>query len=385
MAGHEFAGIERFEAGPVQEPAAVSAPAANQRTNASMPRKVLIVDDDAATRILLDGLLAHAGYEVFTAANGKEAVRILNEVGPQIVITDWEMPVMDGLQLCRGIRASQTVGFVYAIILTSHTDRVVEAFDAGADDFLTKPPRRAELLARLKAAARIIDLEAHLARQNREIHEVNAELTMLNLRLKDMAITDELTGLGNRRLMMERLKNCWEAAVRSNRSLSCLVMDVDHFKQFNDNYGHDVGDVVLKALASTLAENARSSEPVFRCGGEEFVLLCPDTGVDQAVILADRLRQAVEQQEISHHGLLLKATISIGVSQRDPSFRCADDLLRRADAALYIAKASGRNCVRLVGPGYVDRAVCAVASGDATAQKPASVPAQWNPSIPPIP
>lgn len=310
-------------------------------------RKVLVVDDEPSIRKVLEGLLSHAGYQVFTAANGLEAMHILNDLGPQIVITDWEMPVMDGLQFCREIRRAETVGFVYAIILTSHTDRVVEAFDAGADDFLAKPPKKAELLARLKAAARIIDLEAHLARQNREIHKVNAELTLLNRRLKEMAITDELTGLANRRVMMERLKNCWEAAIRRDQPLACLVMDVDHFKDFNDTYGHDVGDVVLKAVASVLQRNARSSEPVYRCGGEEFVVLCPDSGADQAAVAAERLRHAVEAHEIRHGNAVLRTTISIGVSQRDAETHSADDLLRKADAALYKAKADGRNCVRL--------------------------------------
>lgn len=373
---HESAGIEGPKASLIQDPAAVIAAASDERPDASGPRKVLIVDDEPSIRKVLEGLLAHAGYEVFTAANGKEAVSILNDVGPQIMITDWEMPIMDGLQLCREIRHSETVGFVYAIILTAHTDRVVEAFDSGADDFLAKPPRKAELLARLKAAARIIDLEAHLARQNREIHKVNAELTLLNRRLKDMAITDELTGLANRRVMMERLKNCWEAAARRNQPLSCLMMDIDHFKCFNDDYGHEVGDIVLKSVASALAKHARSSEPVYRCGGEEFVVLYPDTTADQAVVAAERLRKAVERNEVRHGNLLLRATISIGVSQRDASFGSADDLLRHADAALYAAKASGRNCVRLVGLGHADGTTCGESSGAVAAQNPAAVPAQ---------
>lgn len=182
-----------------------------------------------------------------------------------------------------------------------------------------------------------------------------------------MAVTDELTGLANRRVMMERLKHCWEAAGRSNRPLCCMVIDVDHFKQFNDNYGHAVGDMVLKTVASTLAKHSRSSEPVFRCGGEEFVLLCPDTAIAKAAMMAECLCRAVGQEETRYNGLLLRATISIGVSQQDASFRCADDLLRHADAALYAAKAAGRNCVRVGGPGYGDRTIGDPASGGLTA------------------
>ncbi len=311
------------------------------------PRRILVVDDDASIRKVLETLLVQGGYQVITATNGREAVQSLNDAGPQIVITDWEMPVMDGLELCREIRRSETIGFVYAIILTAHSDRVVEAFDAGADDFLTKPPRRAELLARLKAAVRIVDLEARLARQNRQIHKVNAELTMLNVRLKGMATTDELTGLANRRVMMERLKHHWEAALRRNQPLSCLIMDVDHFKCFNDSYGHEVGDAVLRGIASTLSRCARADEPVYRCGGEEFVVLLADTTLEQAIIAAERLRKAVADSEFEHGGLRLRATISVGVAQGAASLRSGDDLLRHADKALYKAKADGRNCVRL--------------------------------------
>ncbi len=355
-------GWEDVCAEPLLPPNELSGLMETNATASDGARRVLVVDDEPSTRKVLHGLLSQAGYEVSCASNGLEAVRILNNVGPHIVITDWEMPVMDGLQLCREIRHSDTVGFVYAIILTSHTDRVVEAFDAGADDFLPKPPKKAELLARLKAAVRIIDLEAHLARQNREIHKVNAELTLLNRRLKEMAITDELTGLANRRVMLERLKSCWESAMRRDQPLVCLVMDLDHFKRFNDNYGHEVGDVVLKCIAETLSRNARSIEPVYRCGGEEFVVLCPDTTAEQATVAAERLRRAVEKAEIRHGGHVLKATVSIGVAQRDPGSTSADDLLRLADAALYKAKAEGRNCVRISQPGDQAGVTCEPAS-----------------------
>jgi two-component system, cell cycle response regulator len=321
-------------------------PGAGGQAAPSLDKKVLVVDDEPSLRRVLEGLLSRAGYEVFTACNGMEALRVLNDKGPQIVITDWEMPVMDGLQLCREIRQSETVGFVYAIILTSHTDRVVEAFDSGADDFLAKPPRRAELLARLKAAIRIIDLEGNLARQNREIHKVNAELTLLNRRLKEMATTDELTGLANRRIMMERLKQYWESSARRDLRLACMMLDIDHFKHFNDSFGHDVGDMVLREVAATLTRSARSSEPIYRCGGEEFVILCPDTTAEQAAVGAERLRKAIESMEVYSGDQMLKVTVSIGVADRRQSMKSADDLLRSADDALYQAKNDGRNVVR---------------------------------------
>ncbi len=314
-----------------------------------MRRGVLIVDDDSSVLRLLEGFLTQAGYEVSSASNGVEALGVLRAEGHQIVITDWDMPLMSGLELCRTIRHSEYIGFVYAIILTAHTDKVVEAFEAGADDFMSKPPVRGELLARLKAASRIVDLEADLARQNREIHKANAELAVLNSKLVEIATTDELTGLANRREALQRLNEHWETTLRHGQPMSCMVLDMDHFKRVNDAHGHDVGDMVLRETAKVLAKRARIGDKVCRLGGEEFLVLCPESTVEMAAQAGGRLRRSVESQTLRHAHLRLAVTISVGVAQRDETTNSPQDLLKKADNALYAAKAAGRNTVRVAG------------------------------------
>jgi two-component system cell cycle response regulator len=314
-----------------------------------MDRGILIVDDDPSMLRLLERFLSMDGYEVLKARNGAEALCILHDKGPQIVITDWEMPEMDGLELCRTIRSSELVGFIYTVILTAHADKIVEAFEAGADDFLSKPPRRGELLARLKAATRIIRLEADLARQNREIHKVNAELSVLNSKLERMATTDELTGLANRREALNRLNESWATSTRHDQPLSCIVLDIDHFKQFNDTYGHDVGDLVLRETARALARSSRTGETVCRFGGEEFLVVCPNATVGAVTEAAERLRAAVEANKIKRRDQQLTITVSLGVAGRDDDVATPDDLLKAADEALYAAKRSGRNRVWVAG------------------------------------
>jgi diguanylate cyclase (GGDEF)-like protein len=317
-----------------------------------MDRRVLAVDDDPAMRRLLERMLTNAGYEVFLASNGLEAMRILNEVGSPLVIADWDMPVMDGLELCQHIRTAETMGFCYAVILTAHTDRIVEAFEAGADDFLAKPPKKEELLARLKAASRIIDLEANLAKQNREIQKANAELCLLNRKLEQMATTDELTGLYNRRMAMQRLREYWEASSRHNHAMSCLMLDIDHFKAINDTYGHDAGDEVLREVARALTKNSRTSDTVYRLGGEEFLVLCPNDASEKAVQGAERIREAIESLIVDTAAGKIRVTISIGAADRDSDLSTTDKLLKNADDALYQAKAQGRNRVVVFKPEY---------------------------------
>ena len=314
-----------------------------------MDKRVVIVDDDPTMLKLLEGFLTQAGYTVFSAANGVEALRVLHQEGPSIVITDWEMPLMNGLELCQAIRSSEVVGFVYTIILTAHADKTIEAFEAGADDFMSKPPRRGELLARLKAANRIIALEADLAKQNREIHKANAELAVLNGKLVQMATTDELTDLANRREAMQRLNEYWETASRHGQPLACILLDIDHFKRVNDAHGHDAGDVVLRETARVLARTTRAGEKVCRVGGEEFLVLCPNATAGMAAQGAERLRQAVESHTVRHKDLELAVTVSIGVAQREAGTGTPDDLLKNADDAMYVAKAAGRNTVRASG------------------------------------
>lgn len=311
-------------------------------------RIVLAVDDDPFCLRVLERHLRNDGYTVVTATNGKEALRALLDQGMQLVVTDGSMPEMGGLELCRALRTHEGIGLVFVIVLTARTDEdhLVEAFQAGADDYITKPFKRRELLARLHAGQRLIDLQRELTKRTIEAHRVNAELAVANQKLATLATRDELTGLVNRREAMERLTGYWASAKRYGDPLSCIVLDIDHFKKFNDMYGHAVGDSVLRETAHILQCSARRGEIACRVGGEEFLIICPTATVKAVAVAAERFRRTVAANVISEGESELSITISLGLAGMCDGITCPDQLLKAADDALYAAKAAGRNCVR---------------------------------------
>jgi two-component system, cell cycle response regulator len=321
-------------------------------------RKVLIVDDDPATLRLLAEHLDTAGFDVLQATDGREAMNIVMAEAPPIVITGWAMPEMDGIELCRTLRQHEGVSFVYLIILIAHgnQDCVAEALEAGADDFLAKPISRPELRARLRVAEHITRLEADLSRRTREIHRLNAEMAITteklgaaNDKLQLMVTQDELTGLLNRREAMSRLHQLWGGQDRYGQVFSCIMLDFDGFKSFNDTYGHAAGDMVLRETSSVLRSEVRSTDLVCRVGGEEFLILCPSVGARGGMVCAEHVREAVERHDFRWEDSRLKVTISLGVAEWRPEMKCPDDILRAADHAMYASKAAGRNRVTVAG------------------------------------
>lgn len=317
-------------------------------------KKLLVVDDDPMQVKLLERLLRKGEHQILTAKTGREAMRIVLSEEPRVVITDLIMPDMDGLELCRALRQHEGVRFVYILVTSARGDEksVVDAFDAGADDFVAKPVREAELLARLRAADRIVCAESALARRTREVHRINAEMAMaherLNLaneQLRRMATTDELTGLLNRREGFARLDEYTEAARRYHYELSCIMIDIDHFKSFNDTYGHAAGDYVLRETARILRANTRGTDRVCRIGGEEFLIICQGVGLDGAMQCAEHVRRAIEQTTLRYEKADLRITASSGVATWTPELASKDELLRLADDALYQSKRAGRNRV----------------------------------------
>ncbi len=321
--------------------------------------KVLVVDDDPAAVRLLERHLRNAGHEVLTAENGVQAMQILFTEGPPVVIADWMMPEMDGLELCRAIREHEAIPFAYVVIVTAHQtsdDQLVEAFNAGADDYLCKPVNVKELLARLRAGERIFQLQRALDDRHREAHRYNAQMEIINGKLEHaneelnrMATTDELTGLFNRREALDRLSQLWMTSERHEQPMSIISLDLDRFKSFNDGYGHAVGDSVLKETSRVLRDAARRDDSVCRVGGEEFLILCSHTTESEAAVGAERFRSVVEENAVEHDDLILRVTISLGVAERTSTMGSFDDLLRAADDALYAAKDAGRNVVKLAG------------------------------------
>ncbi|MEK6644320.1 MAG: diguanylate cyclase [Planctomycetota bacterium] len=319
-----------------------------------MGNRVLIVDDDPASRRLIHKYLQDSGMEVMEAANGREAMRIVLDEAPPIIVTDWEMPEMSGIELCRALRTHEGVRFAYIIIVTaeSDTERLVEAFEAGADDFLPKPVNHHELVARLRAGQRIARLESDLARHAREIHQLNAESAVVNKKLENansrllkIATIDYLTGLPNRREAMNRLRECWATWERYQSLLSCIMIDIDHFKNFNDEYGHAAGDQILAETAGVLARSVRVNDIVCRIGGEEFLVICPHTDMDGAAACAEKLRSAVESAQFVHEARPLHVTISLGLAEAGDYMKTPEEFLKIVDKAMYDSKNSGRNCV----------------------------------------
>ncbi len=319
----------------------------------STPMRILVVDDDPAQAILVHEYLTRAGHIVTIAHSGEEAMRVLGEVDHPVVVTDWKMPGMDGMELCRQIRKSDGIRSCYIILMTavaSGGKGVVEAFEAGVDEFIPKPIRPKELVARLRAAKRIIDLQADVDSQSLENHRVNAELAVshdkllnVNEKLNQIANTDMLTGLMNRRAAIVKLHASWHQSEQDQSPLSCLILDIDHFKRFNDTYGHAGGDHVLKVLAKELLE--MDGGVVARIGGEEFLIILEGMDESAASTWAEKMRRSIDSHIIQIQQLHIRMSVSVGVAGKSSWLNTPDELMIAADMALYAAKQTGRNRV----------------------------------------
>ncbi|MDP2693635.1 MAG: diguanylate cyclase [Gallionella sp.] len=324
---------------------AVEVPQWAHAAQANYRMRVLLVEEDRAMLVLLETMLKASGHEVLVARNGVEAMGLVEQHHPQLVITGWTMPQMDGITLCRKLRENPERRNVYVIILTvqESVDRLVEAFEAGADDYLVKPVAQKVFFARLRAAQRVVQLQEELAFDREQLLRFSKDLATSNERLQRLALTDALTELPNRRFAMERLEQEWALSKRGDRTLSCMMVDIDHFKPINDKFGHPAGDEALKLVASTLRQSARTQDVVCRYGGEEFVVICPDTGIDAAYQCAERLRLNVAALKFKNQEAGIRLTISIGVAEKKEGVTSIEKLLNRADECLYAAKQGGRN------------------------------------------
>ena len=296
--------------------------------------RILVIDDSKLILHVAKTILSKQGHQVLLAEEGKSGLREAATEHPDLILLDLILPGMDGYEVCQQIKKGDATSEIPVIMLTSKSEAAdkVRGLEMGASDYVTKPFDDAELIARVNI---------HL--QIRKLHE---SLKEKNRQLEEMANRDGLTGLYNHRYFQETISKDFQRAVRYHESLSCVMFDIDHFKKFNDNYGHQAGDMVLKTLGGLIKELVRGSDLPARYGGEEFVLLMYHTAPKEALMVAERLRKAVEQHKFQADDMVLTVNISVGVASF-PHQEIADakTLIECADKALYRAKEEGRNRV----------------------------------------
>lgn len=296
------------------------------------PLTVLVIEDHPDQRDLLAIVLQREGYRVITAANGVEALEKLESESVQIALSDIMMPKMDGFELIKRIRGNATFKSIYLILITARIqegDRV-RGLDLGADDYITKPFSFSELLARVRVGARVVQYQQHLEYQTQ---------------------VDSLTGLFNRRAFEKKIQEEFDRSLRYHNPFSLLILDVDNFKAINDTYGHHGGDAVLVKISETLREKTRKSDFPSRYGGEEFVLILPETDQDSALQVAGKVHEAIRNHAFGASTQPFNITVSIGLSSTSSRFYSDwTQMLRDADQALYAAKNSGKDRIEISIP-----------------------------------
>ena len=298
---------------------------------------VLVADDSPVYRKLVEQALADDDCVVVFAKSGNQAIEIFEHGHPDLVITDWNMPDLTGIELCQKIRASESTSYTYVILLTGKAEKesVVKGLSAGADDYLTKPFDRDEFVARVRVGRRLVDLHRQIETKNRLLEE--------------LALTDSLTGLPNRRAIEGWASRQLNGAARHGFAFWMALVDLDHFKRINDTHGHEAGDTVLKKFGEILRAHTRLSDISGRIGGEEFLVVVTHADANGATLVADRIRQQLAAEKFVFDGTALQVTASFGIAgfsgKAAPTF---EDLLSQADDALYRAKDQGRNRVEML-------------------------------------
>ncbi len=292
-------------------------------------KTILIVDDTIANLDILVELLDE--YDVIDATNGKDALEIVDEEEVDLILLDIMMPDMDGYEVCKRLKSNEKTKEIPVIFITAKTDEesIAKAYDVGGSDYVRKPFLPKELLSRVKKELKLQDVMQEL---------------------KLLALTDPLTKLYNRRFFIDASQAFLEMAKRDKSPLSLLMIDIDKFKNINDTYGHQIGDEIIKLLANIMLEGQRKSDMSCRYGGEEFVVLLPQTSLKKAQHVAQKLKESVE---VSHFKITEKYditfTISVGVSTVNIENEInIEKALKRADDALYEAKENGRNQIRTI-------------------------------------
>ena len=315
----------------------VSAPLGESPRTAGSGLKVLIVEDSPFARKLIEQALFGQPYSLIFATTGRQAVDLYVQHRPSLIIMDWMMPDLNGLEICRRLRSLSSEAYTHIIMLTAKKDKesVVEGLRAGADDYVTKPFHEEELLARVAVGFRAVELHRQIQAQNKT--------------LEKLALTDPMTGLPNRRAIDEWATRELNSAARNGFSVWAIVADLDRFKHINDTFGHNAGDEVLRKFAKILKDHTRRSDLCGRLGGEEFLIVMTHATRQDAERVAERIRAEFESVPFDFSGCSMIATSSFGIAgfeanQAQPSFA---SMVSQADAALYQAKGAGRNRVEI--------------------------------------
>jgi two-component system, cell cycle response regulator len=307
---------------------------------AEAKKRVLIAEDDAVSRRVLQAFLAKWGYEVVTAENGRTALEILQRRdAPRLAVLDWMMPEIEGVQVCEQLRQLGNHPYIYILLLTARGQKedLLKGLEMGADDYLTKPFDSQEFRARLLVGQRIVDLQDALIAAQDE--------------LRFQATHDVLTGISNRGVILDAFAREQARQAREHNSFSIILADLDHFKWVNDTHGHLAGDAVLKEVARRISQSVRPYDFVGRYGGEEFLVVVPASDATGALGVAERIRNAISGQPIQTPAGEINITASFGLAVSDGGADPRDPqaLLRQADEALYRAKDRGRNRSELAG------------------------------------
>ncbi len=328
-------------------------------TGGDYPMMVLLVDDQPLIGEAVRRLLAsEADIDLHFCPNPLRALEEANHIKPTVILQDLVMPDIDGLTLVQQFRANPKTADTPIIVLSTKEDAAVkgQAFALGANDYLVKLPDRIELLARIRYHSRaylnqvqrdeayraLRESQKQLLESNTALVTLNREMEEANRLISELARYDTLTGLFNRRVLDEELTREAQRCNRQVSTLTAVMLDIDHFKSINDTFGHAMGDEVLRAVGKYLASQKRPYDVVSRYGGEEFVVLLPETTLANAVTVAERIRQGISELEIP--GFPRPVTASFGVATLTPG-QSSNTMLEHADAALYLAKKNGRNRV----------------------------------------
>jgi two-component system cell cycle response regulator len=314
-----------------------------------MSDRVLIVDDSSANRFMLAQLVRARGCQVIEAAGGAQAIEIVTSQPIDLVLLDIRMPEVDGFAVLEFMKGRSDLSHIPVIIVSSldELNATIHCISLGAEDYLMKPYEPTLLGARLRASLEKKKFLEELMQLKSDLQKRNDELQVLNSRLETLAFSDPLTGLPNRRFALQELTSHWSSAVRNDRPLACIMVDLDHFKSYNDRFGHDAGDEVLRHAAHILKESTRASDYACRFGGEEFLVICPDTTALIGAELARRLLSRLSSSSLTLGDQPVNVTASFGVAQREAGMKSWNEMIIAADRALYEAKAAGRNCVKV--------------------------------------